>query len=134
MDERDQKILKRLKENGRKSFTEIAKELGVSEGTIRNRINRMKQENIIEKFTVKTNTKSTVEAFVNIEVSTEEPFNQIINKMPEELEVSEVAGDVDIVAKISRESNQEINKAVDQIRAIEGVDSTKTYMVLSKNQ
>lgn len=134
MDERDQKILKRLKENGRKSFTEIANELGVSEGTIRNRINRMKQEKVIEKFTVVTNKEKAVEAYVNIQVSTEKSFHRIIKQMPEELEVSEVAGDVDIVAKISRESNQEINKAVDEIRAIEGVESTKTYMVLSKNQ
>lgn len=40
MDEKDTKILKILMEEGRKPFTEIAKELNTSESSIRKRIKK----------------------------------------------------------------------------------------------
>ena len=46
IDERDRKILEILQDNSRLSNTEIAKIIGVSEGTIRKRIKRLIDEGI----------------------------------------------------------------------------------------
>ncbi len=48
----DVEILKMLKVNSRMPNTEIARELGISEGTVRRRINRMIKAGVIKKFTV----------------------------------------------------------------------------------
>jgi len=47
IDDVDKRIIKLLQKNGRLTNTEIAKELGVTEGTIRKRLNRLVSEKII---------------------------------------------------------------------------------------
>ena len=131
MDSKDEKIIEILKENGRASFTEIAEEVGVSEGTVRNRVEGMKDEGVVEKFTVEVNEENNIESFVSVTVSTDRNFEEILKDMPEEIEVYELAGDIDILAKISAKTSQQLNSKDDEIRKIEGVKDTNTYMVLS---
>lgn len=132
MDGKDEKILDYLKENGRAAFTEIAEELDVSEGTVRNRVQKLKEEGIIERFTVDVKAEGTVKAFVSVNVSTERNFQDLLEELPEDLKIFEIAGDMDLLVKISRTSSEQVNEVVDRIRAIPGVRDTKTYMVLSE--
>ena len=48
IDDVDRKILEHLSVDGRKSNREIAQELGLGEGTVRSRIKRMQENNIIK--------------------------------------------------------------------------------------
>ncbi|MBP3950061.1 Lrp/AsnC family transcriptional regulator [Bacillus suaedae] len=48
LDEVDVAILGYLQENGKRSYTEIAKMLNVSEGTVRTRINKMLKDGVFE--------------------------------------------------------------------------------------
>ena len=47
IDELDRKILQRLKDNGRISFVTLADELGVSEGTIRKRVRKLEENEVL---------------------------------------------------------------------------------------
>ncbi len=53
-DEIDRKILEILDRNGRTTFTDIAKSIQKTEGTVRNRIKRLQQTGIINGFRVVT--------------------------------------------------------------------------------
>lgn len=132
MDGTDEKILAILDENARASFTEIAAEIGVSEGTVRNRVEKLKDEGVIEKFTVEVNTGSEISAFVSVDISTERDFDSVLNDFPEDVNIFELAGDTDLLVQVSRKDSSEINEVVDLIRSVEGVEDTKTYMVLSE--
>ena len=134
MDSKDREILDRLEENGRAAFTEISEDMNVSEGTVRNRVQRMKDEGVIEKFTVEISEQEQVKAFVSVDISTERDFEDVLGDLPNDLEVFEVAGRFDLFIKVSRYSSEEVNKVVDEIRSIEGVSDTTTYMVLSDSQ
>lgn len=133
MDNTDQKIIDILKEDGRASYTDVAERVGVSEGTVRNRVERLQEEDIIDKFTVDVKESGNVTAFVSVNVSSSREFGEILEDIPENLEIYEIAGDIDIFVKLSCKDSEEINDLVDEIRAIEGVENTKTYMVLSEN-
>ncbi|ACX72826.1 transcriptional regulator, AsnC family [Methanocaldococcus vulcanius M7] len=50
LDRVDLKILKILNDNARKSFREIGRELGISEGTVRNRVKKLTEKGIITGF------------------------------------------------------------------------------------
>jgi DNA-binding Lrp family transcriptional regulator len=134
MDSKDREILDRLKENGRAAFTEISEDMNVSEGTVRNRVQRMRDEGVIEKFTVEISEKEQVKAFVSVDISTERDFEDVLSDLPDEVEVFEVTGRFDLFIKVSRYSSEEVNNVVDEIRSIEGVSDTTTYMVLSDSQ
>ena len=132
MDRQDEEILRYLEENGRAPFTEIAEEVGVSEGTVRNRVEKLKEEGVIEKFTVELDRGSQITAFVSVDISTQRNFNEVLNDFPTNVNIFELAGDTDLLVKASRKNSSDINDVVDNIRAIEGVEDTKTYMVLSE--
>ncbi|WP_062051884.1 Lrp/AsnC family transcriptional regulator [Bacillus sp. JCM 19034] len=56
IDKTDRKILELLTVNGRMSYVDIAKELGLSRVAIRERINQLTESGVIEKFTVVINS------------------------------------------------------------------------------
>lgn len=134
MDSKDREILDRLEEDGRAAFTEISEDMNVSEGTVRNRVQRMKDQGVIEKFTVEVSEREQVKAFVSVNISTEREFEAVLDDLPDDVEVFEVAGRFDLFVKVSRYSSEEVNKVVDDIRSIGGVNDTTTYMVLSDSQ
>jgi DNA-binding Lrp family transcriptional regulator len=133
MDKVDEEIISILEDDGRASFTDIAERVDVSEGTVRNRVEKLQKNGIIEKFTVEVNRERGIEAFISVTVSTDREFSDIIDEFPDDLRVYELAGDMDILVKAERESSQKINEVVDLIRSVEGVESTQTYMILSEN-
>lgn len=134
MDSKDEEILEYLEENGRAPFTEIGEKIGVSEGTVRNRVQKMQNQGVIENFTVNIRMDRQVSAFISVDISTERKFEKVIEELPEDLQVFELAGDTDLLVKVSRESSEEINEVVDHIRSVKGVQDTKTYMVLSEKE
>ncbi len=132
MDETDREILEILKEDGRASFTRIASEVGVSEGTVRNRVNGMVDDGVIERFTVQTRQEG-VSAVVMLVVSTEVDIEQILDSLPTDIEVYEVTGEYDLVIKMSRGSSGELNETLDSMREVRGVEKTKTYSILQSH-
>ncbi len=133
MDQKDEKILELLKKDGRASYTEIAEEIDVSEGTVRNRVEKMQETGVIETFTVQTGSRGS-KAVVMVELKTGRDIDQVLEDFPEKIQIMEVTGEYDLVLEIERPSNQEINDLLDEIRSIEGVDSTETYMVLNERK
>lgn len=133
MDQKDEKILELLKLNGRASYTEIAKNVDVSEGTVRNRVEKMLENGVIENFTVKTGSRGS-KAVVMVKLVIGKDIDHVLEDFPEKVQIMEVTGEYDLVLEIERPSNQEINKLLDEIRSIDGVDSTETYMVLNERK
>jgi Lrp/AsnC family transcriptional regulator, leucine-responsive regulatory protein len=70
MDEVDLKILKLLADNGRLSYVDIGKELNLSRVAVRERVNNLINNEVIEKFTVVINSEKTgkhVSAFFEVD-------------------------------------------------------------------
>lgn len=133
MDETDREIIDMLEENGRASFTSIAEEIGVSEGTVRRRVQEMEKNGVIDHFTVKL-TSSGVRAVVMVKISTGTDLDSVLENFPSSIDVKEVAGDKDLVLEFERDSNEEINEVLDEVRSVEGVEDTKTYTVLKQRK
>lgn len=70
LDEIDKKILELLSENGRMSYSDIGKKLGLSRVAIRERVNTLMEKGIIEKFSVVINSEKvgkSVSAFFEVD-------------------------------------------------------------------
>ena len=50
MDEKDRKIIEILEKNARTPFTQIAKEVGLSEGAVRKRVEALERKGVIGKY------------------------------------------------------------------------------------
>ena len=63
----DEKIIEILKRDSRRPFVDIANQLKVSEGTIRSRVRKLVDDNVIQCFTIKTSSKN-VKAIIEIKI------------------------------------------------------------------
>ncbi|MFT4893180.1 MAG: DNA-binding Lrp family transcriptional regulator [Candidatus Nanohaloarchaea archaeon] len=133
MDRKNRRILEILKEDGRASFTDIADELNVSEGTVRRRVQDMKEDGVIDRFTVELGS-TAAKAIVMVKLSTNSGIDQVLKEFPEDMAINEVAGEYDLIVEFERANNERINQVLDKVREIEGVEETKTYTVLKQRR
>lgn len=128
----DIEILSHLKKDGRKSFTDIADEMGVSVGTVRNRYNRMVAENVLHIIGWTDPVKAGFQVYsrVTIQVKPTELIQEVAQKITQIEEVSFVAitsGQYDLEINVMCRSNQELLNLMHQkIHKIEGVFETHT--------
>jgi len=135
MDQLDVRILGILKGNARTPFLKIAKDLGVSEGTIRVRVRKLIETGVIAGFTVivaRNVTKALIEIKVGVNVNTSVVASRI-KGIQGVTSVFEVSGDYDILVLIEQESINELNEVIDEIREIEDVSATRTSLILKEH-
>ncbi|MCQ5337107.1 MAG: HTH-type transcriptional regulator LysM [Candidatus Methanomethylicia archaeon] len=133
IDDIDLKILSILKNDSRTPYTKIAEELNISEAAVRKRIEKLRNEGVIKKFTIEVDLGERVQALILISVLPSYPnptIAQAIKKINGIEQVYEVAGEVDIIAIASGRNIQEINRYIDDIRKIEGIAKTSSMIVL----
>ena len=134
MDDLDRQILSILRRDARTPYTEIADEIGTSEGTVRNRVDRLTGEGIIERFTVTTqtgNVKAMIEVSVDMNVTTSEVSERMADW--EEVDfVWQVSGEDDIVLVVDCVDTQAVNDLISQARELEEVKGTKTRLILDE--
>jgi len=135
IDHLDDKIIEILKKDSRRPFVEIANELEVSEGTIRSRVKKLFEEDVIQAFTIKTsskNVKALVEVKIDVNVNTSDIADQIAS-FEGVSEVYEVTGEEDIVAIIDVTSSPQLNEIIERIRRYDNVESTRTRLILKEH-
>jgi len=126
----DNKILEILRQNSRTSNSDIADKIGLTEGTVRNRIKRLIKTNVIKKFTIETQPVQT-EAIVLIRTKTR-GSKETLRKIRKHVDrLYETAGEYDIAAYLTADDLATINGIVDKLRTVEGINSTVTLLKIA---
>ena len=135
MDQTDRQIVEMLRSDGRRSNVEIARELGISEGTVRKRIDRLLSSDILKIVGVVDptlagyGTRSVI--FLNVELARAEQAASLLADMPEVLSVCWVTGEYDLIVEAVFEADQHLMSFLnDRVSRIPGVLSSKTAHVL----
>ena len=134
MDDIDKKIIGTMKEDARTPFLRIAKELKVTEGTIRKRVGKLVADGTIRRFTI--DLKSGATALVEVTTSSEVPTKKIVDTIMAKKgieKIYEVAGRYTLLVMMKADSLLEINDLVESIRAVRGVIQTETRPVLKED-
>jgi DNA-binding Lrp family transcriptional regulator len=134
MDETDERLIGLLREDARTPNVQLARELGITEGTVRARVKRLVEEGTIRSFTVRTasrNIKALVQVQIEVNVHTSQIARQIMD-MPAVEAVYEVAGNVDIIAVVDVATMEELNDVIEEIRSHGSIIATQTTMVLNE--
>jgi len=127
MDELDRQILDILRRDSRTPYTEIADQVGTSEGTIRNRVERLVSEGIIERFTISSRTgniKAMIEVSVEVNVETT-VISEIMAAWDQVDFVWQVSGEEDIVLIIDAADTRAVNDLITRARELDEVENTQ---------
>ncbi|ADC49205.1 MULTISPECIES: Lrp/AsnC family transcriptional regulator [Alkalihalophilus] len=137
IDEMDYTILSFLQEDGKKSYTEIAKELNVSEGTVRTRINRMLKDNVFEFIIHMNPNKIGLNVQVIIGISTklgyQESIARELNRFSEVRFVGAFSGQHDLIMQAYFKNNDDLVHFVNkELAKIEGIISADVNIELKQ--
>jgi DNA-binding Lrp family transcriptional regulator len=134
MDELDREILSILRRDARTPYTEIAERVGTSEGTVRNRVEGMVEDGVIERFTVTTRT-GNVKAMIEISVAMDVDTGEVGERLAEWEEVDfvwQVSGEDDIVLVVDCVDTRAVNELISRAREQEEVENSTTRLILDE--
>jgi len=140
MEQKDQvtkRILAILEQNARTSYTQIAKRLGVSETSVRNRVKALLKEGVLKGFTVRTCPEKlgkAITAMVGVDIGGE-TTPEITDKLANIKEVSDlyvITGEFDLLLRVICENMSRLDEILEEIRSHDFVEGTRTFVVLRK--
>ncbi|WP_339986505.1 Lrp/AsnC family transcriptional regulator [Gymnodinialimonas ulvae] len=136
MDDLDQRLLHLLTKDARASVTVLARTLGVSRGTVQNRIDRLLHQHIINRFTVDLSpggADAQISAFTLIRLHADDGRAAIVSlhRIPAILDIHTLSGSFDLVAEVRTSSLSELDTILDRIRALPEVAETQSHIRLS---
>jgi Lrp/AsnC family transcriptional regulator for asnA, asnC and gidA len=125
LDKTDIAIIGHLQIDGRRAFTAIAKDLGISEASVRQRVARLLRTNIIQIVAVTSPIDlGLIWAQINLRVEGErlETVAEAVAELPQVDYVSICAGNFDIIVGVVAHDREELmDVLVNHIRAIPGI-------------
>jgi Lrp/AsnC family transcriptional regulator, regulator for asnA, asnC and gidA len=142
LDAIDIKIIERLCKDSSASLADIAEELGVSASTVHKRINQLKDNNIIERFTILFDPSilnlRTV-AFVGIELERDalmgrkkEEVVTSLSEIPYVMEIHETLAPFDLILKLRTRNVEKLRSIITSIAAIDGIMATNTILTTNR--
>ncbi|MFL5777517.1 MAG: Lrp/AsnC family transcriptional regulator [Chloroflexota bacterium] len=131
----DKRIIEHLQEDGRKPFTQIAGDLGVSEAAVRARTNRLVERGILQVVGVTDPLRLGFHQMAMIGVRCERDrlidVADRVAEMPEVDYVVITAGSYDLLVETVCEDNEALLRFLaEKLRAIDGVRDTETFVYL----
>jgi len=136
MDDLDQHLLSRLRDNARAPVAELARALGLSRTTVQSRLARLERTGVIAGYAVKLSEareSALVHAFVMLTVEPKQAaaVTAALKGIPGVRKLQSVSGPFDMVASVEASSVSDMDALIDEIGAMRGVERTNSSIVLS---
>ncbi len=135
LDEKDLKILRILSRNARAPFSEIAREVELSDVAVMKRVRKLEQLGIIKKYTIVVDPRKLGYRSVSItgiDVEPEHLFSVVdkLKTMPNVKFLAITSGDHSIMTIIWARDSEEISKIHEELSKIRGVKRVCPAIVL----
>jgi DNA-binding Lrp family transcriptional regulator len=136
IDKVDLGILIELQKDARKSLREIAEKLDVAEGTVYNRINKLRKMGVICSFIpIIDHSKLGFDLTAIIGITAEGghliEVEELLAKEPNVTAVYDVTGEFDVITVAKFRNREELNAFVKKIASLKHVKRTYTMVVLN---
>jgi len=134
LDDADKAIVELLQEDGRMSYTRIARVVGLSEAAVRTRVQRLIDGNVVQIVGVTDPLRLGFRRQAMVGVKTEGDISTVADTLaaiPEVDYVVFVGGSYDLLFEIVCENDEHLLSILnDKVRTIPGVRTTDTYTYL----
>ncbi len=131
IDKKDFSIIDVLKENSRLSIRDVAKATKLRPSTVHQRMLRLKEKGVIQRFTLKLDNKAVGEGFIVFMLIKTKP-SAILDKIVNNKHVKEffgVTGEYDLLLKLKFKDVDEFNDFVIKFRKEQAIQTTLTMVV-----
>jgi Lrp/AsnC family leucine-responsive transcriptional regulator len=141
MDNLDQKIIELLKGNGRMSASDIARIIRLSVPAVSERIRKLEENGIIEKYTIIVNEEKLgyyMKAFILINITNKANGKELVGEIMElenVLECHHLSGEFDYIVKVIAKDGQDFERfLMEELKKIEGIKAFRSAVIFSSKQ
>ena len=138
LDDVSKAIIEQLQEDGRQSYATIAKRVGLSEAAVRQRVQRLLDQEVMQIVAVTDPLQVGFRRQAMIGIRVDGDLTTVAEKLSGMSEVSYVvttAGSFDLLAEVVCEDDEQLLELLThQIRTLPGVQTTETFVYLKLNK
>lgn len=139
IDNIDRQILSILQTDSRTAYSEIARQLIVSGGTIHQRMDKLKQMGIVEGSSIDLNMQKLgydVTAFLGIHLNSSKGLSNVIDELrsiPEVVESYYTTGNYALLIKVHTKSIKDFHHFLaNKLQSIDAIQSTESFISLDQ--
>ena len=139
-DNTDLAILDALMKDAKRPYTEVARLVHVSQGTVHVRMNKLMEAGVVEKTTLRINYAKLgydITAFIGIYLEKSALYDQVLDKLksiPEITSIHYTTGNYSMFVKIHcRDTNHLREVLHDRMQQVPGIERTETMISLEES-
>lgn len=140
IDKTDLQILTLLTQNAMMPYTEIARKIYVSGGTVHVRMNKLREMGIVKGSQLQIDYAKLgydVKAFLGVYLEKNSLYDKVaeqLKKIPEIIELNYTTGNYSMFVKIICRDTQHLRQVLhDKIQKIDGIERTETFISLEES-
>ncbi|KRV50899.1 AsnC family transcriptional regulator [Wenjunlia vitaminophila] len=137
MDAVDRQLIQALRENGRASYAELGRLVGLSGPSVTDRINRLEQAGVITGYRATVAPAALglgVTALVGVQLTTAADHEEVARRLRDLAEIEDcwfIAGDDSFMLKVRVGDVDGLERTIHRLSGTKGVSRTRTTVVLS---
>ncbi len=136
MDDTDRALIALLRKDARTHVATLAARLGVSRGTVTNRLRKLEDEHVIVGYTVRLRPDAEpnlIRAWMGVLVEGNQTRAVTASLLgePGVAALHDTNGRWDLLAELQAGSNAELSAVLDRVRLIKGIANTETSILLA---
>jgi Lrp/AsnC family transcriptional regulator for asnA, asnC and gidA len=140
IDKLDRQILSILMQDAKMPYTDIAKKLFVSGGTVHVRMRKLEQMGVVQEANLKVDYSLLgydISAFIGIYLDKSSMYNEVITnlkKIPEVVAAHYTTGNYAIFARVVCKDTQHLREVLSvKVQSIPGIQRTETFISLEES-
>lgn len=135
MDNVDHALIALLRQNARESVATLAARLGVSRGTVTNRLARLERDGVVVGYTVRLRPDTQTDvlrAWMSIAIEGNDTRRIMVQLLgePGVASLHSTNGRWDLLAELQVASLEDLSRVLERIRLIKGISNTETSIHL----
>lgn len=132
LDATDWRLLEALQQNGRASFTDLARVVAMSPSAVTERVRRLEEAGVIAGYAAVVDTERVglpILAFIRLRYPTGnyKPFHDLIGVTPEIIEAHHVTGEDCFMLKVAAQSMRHLESVAGRVAGLGSVTTTIVY-------
>jgi DNA-binding Lrp family transcriptional regulator len=136
MDDTDRHLIALLRKDARTTVATLAGKLGVSRGTVTNRLRKLEDERVIVGYSVRLRPDAEpnqIRAWMGVRVDGNQTRAVIASLLgePGVAALHDTNGRWDLLAELRAETMTELSQVLERVRLIKGIANTETSILLA---
>lgn len=139
IDNVDLQILSLLQHNAKKPYTEVAKKVHVSSGTVHVRMNKLEKMGVVKGASLDLNLNIlgyTVSSFLGVFLSKSSLYEQVAEQLKKIKEITSIhytTGNYSMFVRIYAKNTDHLKDILhDKIQKVSGIERTETFVILEE--